>query len=67
MREVQLILTILLFIPKGLSAQTQTTVAFAPPLGIGAVLFKPRVNIVKSSGDEDKLVGAGKFFVDAFW
>ena len=44
-----------------------TTTAFAP-LGIGALLFKPNVQIVKSSdGDEDRLVDAGKFFVDAFW
>jgi hypothetical protein len=44
-----------------------TTTAFAPPLGIGALLFKPNVQIVKSDGEEDRLVDAGKFFVDAFW
>eukprot|EP00571_Detonula_confervacea_P005367 CAMPEP_0172313276 /NCGR_PEP_ID=MMETSP1058-20130122/19903_1 /TAXON_ID=83371 /ORGANISM="Detonula confervacea, Strain CCMP 353" /LENGTH=323 /DNA_ID=CAMNT_0013026905 /DNA_START=46 /DNA_END=1017 /DNA_ORIENTATION=+ len=51
--------------------------AFAPPplilatppiLGIGAVLFRPRnTKILKSDGDGDALVKAGKFFVDAFW
>lgn len=41
----------------------------APPiLGIGAVLFRPRnTKILKSDGDGDRLVQAGKFFVDAFW
>ena len=73
MRELQLILASILFFgcsaisPRALSTQTQTAAAFAPPLGIGAVLFKPRVNIVKSDGDDDRLVDAGKFFVDAFW
>lgn len=46
-----------------------------PVLGIGALLFKPRVKIVKGSewrgnkdGDVvDALSEAGKFFVDAFW
>ena len=53
--------------------------AFAPPaLGLGALLFKPRVGIVKSgewtagggggSGDNgEALAEAGRFFVDAFW
>jgi len=47
--------------------QIPPTVAFAPPLGIGAVLFKPDVKIVKSNGEDERLIGAGKFFVDAFW
>ena len=39
-----------------------------PLLGLGAVLFRPRnVKIIKSNGDEDRLVEAGKFFVEAFW
>lgn len=42
-------------------------VAFAPTLGIGSILFKPNVKITKSDGDEELLVDAGKFFVDAFW
>lgn len=49
------------------SARQPIGAAFAPPLGIGAVLFKPNVKIVKSEGDEERLVDAGKFFVDAFW
>ncbi|KAL7535750.1 hypothetical protein ACHAXR_006707 [Thalassiosira sp. AJA248-18] len=52
--------------------QTQQHVAsaFSPPpiLGIGALLFKPNVKLVKSSdADENSLVEAGMFFVDAFW
>ena len=40
----------------------------APLLGIGAILFRPRnLKIIKSEGAEDRLVEAGKFFVDAFW
>jgi hypothetical protein len=41
--------------------------AFAPPFGMGAILFKPNVKIVKSNGEDERLVDAGKFFVDAFW
>lgn len=41
--------------------------AFAPPLGLGAILFKPNVKIVKSEGDDERLVDASNFFVDAFW
>eukprot|EP00956_Cyclotella_meneghiniana_P031039 scaffold80353_cov24-Cyclotella_meneghiniana.AAC.1 len=28
--------------------------AFAPPLGLGAILFKPNVKIVKSEGDDER-------------
>jgi hypothetical protein len=58
---------------------TNQVAAFSPPsllasppiLGIGAILFKPNVKIVKS-GDaggegDDALTKAGKFFVEAFW
>lgn len=46
--------------------------AFASPtvplLGIGSILFRPpNLKIVKSAGDEDKLVNAGTFFIGAFW
>ncbi|KAL7518196.1 hypothetical protein ACHAWX_003046 [Stephanocyclus meneghinianus] len=50
-----------------LSLPLAPTAAFAPPLGIGAVLFRPKVKVVKSNGEEDRLVDAGRFFVDAFW
>ena len=50
-----------------LSVPMARTAAFAPPLGIGAVLFRPKVKVVKSNGEEDRLVDAGRFFVDAFW
>lgn len=40
----------------------------APPMGIGALFFKPKgMSIKPSLGEEDDLVEAGKFFTDAFW
>jgi len=39
-----------------------------PPLGIGAVLFRPKGMAVKpSAGNDDTIVAAGKFFTIAFW
>ncbi|KAL7505689.1 hypothetical protein ACHAXN_003128 [Cyclotella atomus] len=53
--------------PSKSLAESPLSAAFAPPLGINALLFKPRVKVVKSEGDEGLLIDAGKFFVDAFW
>ena len=73
-RKLQSLLAILLFLrchagnPGIVRSNTATqNPAFAPPLGIGALLFKPNVKIVKSNGDDGRLVDASKFFVDAFW
>jgi hypothetical protein len=41
---------------------------FAPPLGLGAVLFQPKGLVTKSSeGNVPALLEASEFFIDAFW
>lgn len=87
MQSVQAAISILLLLLS--TVVVDVVDAFSPPiaaspiLGIGALLFRPKVKIVKSSdhvvvdidgsksvygnGGEDALTQAGKFFVDAFW
>jgi hypothetical protein len=66
-RRLQVLFAVLLSLDWSRSLSKSATAAFAPPLGINALLFKPRVKVVKSEGDEGLLIDAGKFFVDAFW
>jgi len=75
-RRPFLVFLILLIGNDGNRRRRHVVKAFSPPilvappvLGIGALLFKPSVKLIKSSEmeDDDALAQAGRFFVDAFW